>query len=141
MSLFFSSFTGFSPAAALFEGTFFTTFLIRPSETRWKGYLLFNSKIFLDFNNTRMIRNNILRFVIGDIWLKRPVKQFKRICNWFKVWIKSFRYFDVFSQNLTIFSQGNFESPKECFLEKNGASPSKKALNLGKGLNYHNAPA
>ena len=34
-----------------------------------------------------------------------------------------------------------FDSPNECLSEKYGFSPSKRAFNLGKGLNYQNAPA
>ena len=42
ISLFFSTFTGISPAVALSEGRFFTTFLTVDSETHWKENFLFN---------------------------------------------------------------------------------------------------
>ena len=42
ISLIFSTFTGISPAAALSEGMFFTTFQAVASETYWKENFLLN---------------------------------------------------------------------------------------------------
>ena len=133
-SLFFSTFTGISQAVALSKGKLFTTFLTAALEQNSGKRIFCLAWICVDFNNTRMIGktfNYTLHLVIGD-----------RICNWFKVWVKIICYLHVFSQNFTVFIQGNFWVTKWMLVRNLGfAALPKKALNLGKGLNYQNVPA
>ena len=70
-------FTRISPTVALSDGKFFTNFQTVVTETHWKKIFLFN----LNFYLILVILGYILHFVIGDVLMRSPTEQFKRICN------------------------------------------------------------
>ena len=137
ISLFFSAFTGISPAGALSEGEFFTTFLTVASKRRWKENFLFNLNlclvlIILGWMEKRLIVFCILILEIFD-WRGQSSSSGESV-NDSKYELEVFTIF-MFLVKISPFSfKAIFESPNKCLLQKLCLQLYQKSFEPRKGF-------
>ena len=115
--------TGISPAVALSEGKFFTTFFTVSSETNWKENFLFTLSFLLYFKYNWVFGQfsyNLLNFIVTINRFTNPIKKIQWICD--SKWV--LKAILLFSETILSFSINLiFKAPCECLFEKYASLP------------------